>query len=283
MGELRLSTDAGLRVVELLLLWEGRVRNARLRAILGIHFTTASRLVAAYRELNPEATCYEASSKSYLARPSIKAVATDGTVEEYLALVDRTRSGTDPVVRVQMDLGNVDSALFSLLHQACEDGTGLNVTDSSVRKARPSSREIWPHALVQAGRRWHVRAWCVQSAAFRDFSLCCIRDIHLLSGGERPELAAPAQDVAWQTFVDFQLVAHPELSKQQRRLVQDEYFKGASTRGITERCALLPYLLNDLHASLNVDKELPPSFPVAVADPIALAPWLCHAGWSHVD
>lgn len=273
MGESRLNTDAGLRVVELLLLWEGRVRNARLRAMLGIHFTTASRLVAAYREFNPGATEYEASTKSYLATPSIKAVLTDGTVEEYLALVDRTRAGTDPVVRVHMDLGDIEPALFSLLHQACEDNSGIHITHGSMRNPDRNSREIWPHALIQAGRRWHVRAWCAQVLAFRDFSLGRIHDVRPLDA-VRPAQADPALDIAWQTFVDLRLVAHPELSREQQRLVQDEYFKGASTRGITERGALLPYLIHDLRASLDVSKEQPPSFQLAVADPSALAQWL---------
>jgi len=276
LGESRLNTDAGLRVVELLLLWEGRVRNARLRAMLGVHFTTASRLVAAYRELNPGASEYEAATKSYLATPSIKAFLTDGTVEEYLALVDRTRTGTDPVVRVHMDLGCIDSTLFSLLHRACEDGGGVHLTHGSMRNPGRASREIWPHSLVQAGRRWHVRAWCAQSAAFRDFSLGRIRNARSLDA-VRPTEANPALDTAWQTFVDFRLVAHPELSKEQQRLVQDEYFKGASTRGVTERGALLPYLVHDLRAALDVAREMPPSYQLAVAEPQTLTAWLLPA------
>jgi hypothetical protein len=273
LGESRLNTDGGLRVVELLLLWEGRVRNARLRAMLGVHFTTASRLVAAYRELNPGASEYEAATKSYLAMPSIKAVLTDGTVDEYLALVDRTRLGTDPVVRVHMDLGCIDSALFSLLHCACEDGSGMHITHGSMRSPSRSGREIWPHSLVQAGRRWHVRAWCAQSASFRDFSLGRIRDARQLDA-ERPSEADPSRDTAWQTFVDFRLVAHPELSKEQQRLVQGEYFKGASTRGMTERGALLSYLVHDLRAALDITSELPPAYQLAVADPQTLVAWL---------
>ena len=273
MGESRLNTDAGLRVVELLLLWEGRVRNARLRVMLGVHFTTASRLVAAYRELNPGASEYEASTKSYLATPSIKAVLTDGTVEEYLALVDRTRSGTTPVVRVHMDLGCIESTLFSLIHRACEDGSGLHIAHGSMRNPSHATREIWPHSLVQAGRRWHVRAWCAQSASFRDFNLGRIRNARPLDTGRPPE-ADPTLDATWRTFVDFQLVAHPELSKEQQRLVQDEYFKGACARGVTERAALLPYLVHDLRAALDVAKEVPPAYQLAVADPKALAAWL---------
>jgi len=276
LAESRLNTDAGLRVVELLLLWEGRVRNARLRAMLGIHFTTASRLVAAYRELNPGAAEYEASTKSYVASPSIKAALTDGTVEEYLALVDRTRACTDPVVRVLRDLGDLQPTLFALLHRACEDRIGVHIVHGSMRSPKQSEREIWPHSLVQAGRRWHVRAWCAEAEAFRDFSLGRIHDARLLDA-ERPAQADPLRDTDWQTFVDLQLVAHPELSREQQRLVQDEYFKGASTRGMTERGALLPYLIHDLRASLDVAKELPPSFQLAVADPIALAPWLLPA------
>ena len=276
LGESRLTTDAGLRVVELLLLWEGRARNARLRVMLGVHFTTASRLVAAYRELNPGASEYDVGSKSYLATSSIKAVLTDGTVEEYLALVDRTRSGTTPVVRVRMDLGCIGSTLFSLIHRACEDGSGIHITHGSMRHPSRASREIWPHSLVQAGRRWHVRAWCAQSASFRDFSLGRIRDARPVDT-ERPSEANPAGDTAWQTFVDFQLVAHPELSKKQQRLVQDEYFKGASTRSVTERGALLPYLVHDLRAAVDLAREVPPSYQLAVAEPQTLTAWLLPA------
>lgn len=285
MGESRLNTDAGLRVVELLLLWEGRVRNARLRAMLGVHFTTASRLVAAYRELNPGASEYEAATKSYLSTPSIKAVLTDGTVDEYLALVDRTHLGTDSVFRVHMDLGCIEPTLFSLFHRACEDGSGMHITHASMRSPSRGSREIWPHSLVQAGRRWHVRAWCAQSASFRDFSLGRIRDARPLDA-ERPLEADPARDAAWQTVVDFRLVAHPELSKDQQRLVQGEYFNGASTRGMTERGALLPYLVRDLRAALDVAREVPPSYELAVAEPQKLTAWLPPAdqhGTLHAD
>lgn len=273
MQESRLNKDAGLRVVELLLLWEGRVRNARLRGMLGIHFTTASRLVASYRELNPGAADYEPSTKSYVASPSIKATLTDGTVDEYLALVDRTRVGTDPVVRVVGGLGGLEPPLFALLHRACEDRSGLLIVYGSMRSPKQNEREIWPHALVQAGRRWHVRAWCSQAEAFRDFSLGRIHNAFLLDA-EQPARADPLLDTAWQTFVDLRLVAHPELSREQQRLVQDEYFKGALARGITERGALLPYLIHDLRVSLDVSREQPPAFQLAVADPLALAPWL---------
>jgi hypothetical protein len=273
LGQSRLNTDAGLRVVELLLLWEGRVRNTRLRAILGIHFTTASRLVAAYRELNPGAADYEASTKSYVASPSIKAALTDGTVEEYLALVDCTRAGKDPVVRLMKDFSDLKPPLFALLHRACEERRGAHIVHGSMPNPKHGVREIWPHALVRAGRRWHVRAWCVQAEQFRDFSLGRIHNACLLDA-ERPALADPQKDTAWQTFVDLRLIAHPELSREQQRLVQDEYFKGASARGLTERGALLPYLIHDLRASLDVSKERPPSFQLAVVDPSALASWL---------
>lgn len=273
MGESRLGNDAGLRVVELLLLWEGRVRNARLRAMLGVHFTTASRLVAAYRELNPGASEYEVSTKSYLAKPSIKPVLSDGRVEEYLALVDRVGSSTGHVTRVHRDLACVEPGLFSLFHRACADGRGVHINHGSMRDPCARRHEIWPHALVQAGRRWHVRAWCAHALTFRDFSLGRIHDAQQLET-ERPAAADPFFDVAWQTVVALRLVAHPQLSKAQQRLVQDEYFEGASALGLTERGALIPYLVHDLCAALDVAREMPPAFQLAVAEPQTLRAWL---------
>ncbi len=273
MGGIKVNADSGLRAVELVLLWEGRLRNARLRSMLDVHFTTASRLVTAYRELNPRCCEYEQSSKSYIASPAMRAVVTDGSVDEYLALVDRTRSNSDAVVRTRVDLGDVQSTLFSLMYRACEDGSGVRINHHSLNRMSRSRRRIWPHALVQAGRRWHVRAWCEQASAFRDFALGRIRDAHPIEV-ERPEPAHPDLDEAWQTHVMLRLIAHPNLSSEQQRVVRSEYFKGNSARVLDERAALLPYVIHELRAALDTTNDVPPAFQLAVAEPEALKKWL---------
>lgn len=273
MSESKNNADGGLRAVELLLLWEGRLRNVRLRSMLGVHFTTASRLVAAYRELNPESSEYDQSAKSYVANPTMKPVLTDGAVEEYLALIDRTRAGSDAVARTHLDLGDVRPPLFSLFHRACEDGSAVLIDHGSMRHPKKTRRQIWPHTLVQAGRRWHVRAWCAEAAAFRDFALGRMHDARSVDA-ERPDQARPDLDEAWQTHVSLRLIAHPALSPEQQSLVCEEYFKGKTARVVKERAALLPYVIQELRAAVDVAHERAPAFQLAVAEPEALRRWL---------
>lgn len=94
-------------------------------------------------------------------------------------------------------------------------------------------RTIEPHSLVRAGRRWHVRGFCLLRQDFRDFVLGRMTKAQLLP---EPCTADASADASWSTVLKVRLVAHPRLSPAQQLVVRNEYFNGASAR--VESCRL---------------------------------------------
>lgn len=47
----------------------------------------------------------------------------------------------------------------------------LRCPESWGAEGQSGERVIFPHALIHAGTRWHVRAWCTLRQGYRDFNL----------------------------------------------------------------------------------------------------------------
>lgn len=263
-----------LRIVELLLVWEGAVRNARLAQVLGVHFTTASRLLAEYQRLHFKAVSYDQAGKRYVAEPALRPTLSTGDVEEYLALLKR--NAVDPplaIERTHTSLGVLSAGTFAILQRAASEGGSVRVKHRSMRHPAPVTKLIFPHALVEAGRRWHVRAFVLDAGAFQDLALTRLSDLELVRE-RRPTAATPTEDRAWRTLVKLRLVPHPELSDAQQRLVRDEYFPGAAARVITVRGALLQYHVHELRAATNTTMQRPPDYQLAIERPDLIGEWL---------
>lgn len=272
------SSEA-LRAVELLLLWEGAVRNERLREVLDVHFTTASRAMSDYVALNPAGVRYDTSSRRYVADAGFKAALTAGEVEEYLAFLRRAGpSGEGPIVRTHVGLAAPSSATFAVLQRAIREGRGVDAHHRSLRHPEPSRKTCFPHALIEAGRRWHVRAYVPTANAFQDLALSRITSA-TLAEARRPPEAEPAADEAWMTPVEVRLQAHTALSADQQTVVRAEYFQGALARTLTVRGALVPYLPRDLDVAIDEALQRPPEYLLSVANIATVKRWLL-PGWA---
>ncbi|MBP5090505.1 WYL domain-containing protein, partial [Pseudomonas chlororaphis] len=162
--------------IELLLLWEGRVSRSRLLDLFTIHETLASRDIAGYRLLYPHACEAESSSKSYVCTPDFQPTLTQGVFSEYQRLVGAAGALTEisigiPFESAQFDATTIRPLTFSRLHQAMRSGLCVKMTYRSMSTPQPHERLIRPHSLIQAGPRWHLRAFCEKSGEFRDFNL----------------------------------------------------------------------------------------------------------------
>jgi hypothetical protein len=56
--------------------------------------------------------------------------------------------------------------------------------------------------------------------------------------------------------------------------LRTEYFAAAQARRISTRAALVPYLIQDLRAAIDRQKEHPPDFQIEVANLTEIRPWL---------
>lgn len=263
-----------LRTIELLLLWEGAAGNDRLRGLLDVHFTTASRLLSQYAQLNPVGLQYSHARKRWEASADFSPTLTPGTIEAYLACIEaQRRQPTSILTGTQMDFGKVDRRTFALLHQAITEGQGVDADHVSMRHPAPTHKRFYPHSLVQAGRRWHTRAWIEPAGAFQDLALTRLSALRLVPT-PAPEAGQRDHDEAWQTIVDLKLVPHPALTPPQKQVIRDEYFDGSTGRIEPVRAALLPYVVQELRVALDTTTQTPPDYQIAVDRPKDVARWL---------
>jgi len=81
-------------------------------------------------------------------------------------------------------------------------------------------------------------------------------------------------DKTWLASVWVRLVAHPDLTPEQKSLIRFEYFGNTTTRVETCRGALVNYFIQDACAATDVKKQHLPDCQLAVANLEEVKPWL---------
>lgn len=116
-----------------------------------------------------------------------------------------------------------------------------------------TNRELVPHAIVNNGHRWHVRAFDRKHQQFRDF--VCTRFTRV---DELLEVSAPYeqqnQDEQWNTMVDLTLVPHPEL--QQTLAVEMDYSMTDGQLVLSVRSALASYVLRQWQVDCSEEHRI---------------------------
>lgn len=263
--------------LETLLLWEGRLNNARLRELFGLSSPRASVWIRELREARPDWLAWEPRSRSFIATPAAYAAAGESTaLERYIGIVGL--SGTlEPCASAGTlhagfpSLVAPSPAVFGPINRAIQASVPVEILYASLQHPEPHLRVIHPHCLVRTDQRWHVRAFCEKNGDFRDFNLGRIQQVRLR---ELERGALTAQDAAWHTLVEVRFVAHPDLPDPQAKVIRTEYFKGAGSRVETCRAALVPYFVKSVQAALDPARQAPPDYVLAVFNAEELRPWL---------
>lgn len=103
-----------------------------------------------------------------------------------------------------------------------------------------STRVIVPHAIVNNGHRWHVRAYDRKHKGFRDFVCTRFTQINILPQAINTS-EGRQNDQQWQQNVELTLVAHPSI--EQPRAIQMDYGMNDGKLVIRVKAALAAYLL----------------------------------------
>lgn len=258
--------------IEILLLWEGRVSRSRLLDLFNVHATLASRDIAGFRAEYPDACEVDLSSKGYVSTPSLRPTLTRGVFEEYQRLIgavgglDSIAAGVS-VESAQFDATTIRPTLFSRLHRAMRLGLCVRVVYRSMSNPEAHERLIRPHSLIQAGPRWHIRAFCEKAGEFRDFNLgrisaVTMADDMILPGG--------GEDEDWHRIVPVRLVPHRDLSAEQARMVREEYMGGTTALVFNVRASLAKYVIQSFRAAVDPERERVPEHLLMLQQPIDL-------------
>ena len=174
---------------------------------------------------------------------------------------------------------NIDSnVLFNLL-EAIRTHKAVHVTYLSETSVKPTDHLIAPHGLAFDGIRWHVRAYCYDHHAFRDYVLsrvvrCAVPEIPApndrfpdpIGNGFREVGTSGRDDTEWNELVDLVIKANPELPEAARRAIEHDY--GMVENGTVVypcRRTLLSYALDWLRLS-KADAALNPEQRPIVLD-----------------
>lgn len=261
-----------------LLIWEGRLNNARLRDLLKTGVTRTSQLIRTFRDEHPTWMEWNTVTRSYHATPAAYRSKFDAPamLAKYLSLVGipHTVHGSPTGLSLWNafpDLSVPSPRTFARLSEAIEDARRVQMDYRSMGNPTRHKREISPHSLVRAGRRWHVRGFCTDRQEFRDYALGRIENLNVL---EKDSERSSAEDTAWNTVLDVRLTAHPALSIDQQDVVRLEYFSSTSARVERCRAALLTYFIQDVRAATDPQRQLPPEYQLAVENSEELRQWM---------
>lgn len=274
-----------LRLLESILLWEGRLNNARLRELFGLSGVRASEWIREFRELHLSWVVWNSKTRSYHATQDVYRAGRNTDLQhredavsltQYLTLVGipHAAHGSIPnraIWAAFPDLSVPTPRIFAALSEAIRTHRAVQITYRSMREPAPHKRVISPHSLVRAGRRWHSRGFCSTNQDFRDYALGRIVEVKILG---TPSERLEQDDTAWMTRVRVRIVAHPDLTHDQQELMRFEYFNNTSARVETCRGSLVGYFIQDIRAAVDTKTQRPPDYQLAVSNVAEVKPWL---------
>lgn len=174
---------------------------------------------------------------------------------------------------------NIDSEVLFNLLEAIRSRKAVHISYMSVSSNSNTDHLIAPHGLAYDGLRWHIRAYCYDHHAFRDFVLsrilrCAVPEIDApsdrfpdpIGNGFREVGTTGDDDAEWNELIDLVLCANPELPERARRAIELDYgMEENGTVVYTCRRALVFYTLKWLRLTKE-DQALPPESRQIVLD-----------------
>lgn len=263
-----------LKFIDLVSYWEGSINASHLVKYFAIVRQQASKYIDQYQALMPHNLRYDNKLKTYHATEDFTPLYTDCDLHEYMALAQGSAHACYPQLLSVQHLNLPPRAstpqIVRPLISAMRKQVNVNINYSSLNAPQGQGRIIAPHSFAFTGLRWHVRAYCYSTNAYRDF---------VLNRFNSAELAAPVSatlpdDEAWQRIVDVILAPDPRLSAAQQQLIARDYTMQGGQLRISVRACLAGYLLQSLHISTKVLDAKPEAQQLICTNLNELTPWL---------
>lgn len=221
-----------LQFIESCLLWEGALKRKDICEAFGLTLNHVTREITAYRKEHKDNLVYDPESRAWRIGPRFKPAYATGDAGEYLAMLHAyALSGeasvmitAGPVVAAEAlppVTSKIERPVLREVIGALRRSGGVAVKYQSFSDPEPSERTLWPHALVFANERWHVRAYDSRKQRFSDFVL--VRILKARPASELVAAAAAKHDSDWQNKVEIDVIPTAGLSPTQQAVVAREF------------------------------------------------------------
>lgn len=236
----------------------GEMNRGDLVSRFGIKDAAATRDITLYRKHGALNVEYDNQARIYLRRTTyqplfprnhrqILTAISSGFGDSFIGSDNSVIPFDSPVELGLPDL-NILAAVTRAIHQ--QHIIGINYLSLS---SGESYREIAPHSIANNGLRWHVRAYDRKNARFVDFVINRVTSVDELSSKLAPHERID-NDLDWNTFVDLELVPHPQLEHVE--CIKQEYNMTDSKLIVTVKSALAAYALRRWNVDCSLDHHL---------------------------
>ena len=204
----------------------------------------ASRDLALYKELAPENLVYDFHAKTYRPGERFKLIFSHTPERVMFWLRSGLGDGLPhpqglPTAAVEsLSAPKLDE--LAVVTRAIYRRQVLGVTYVSLSSGR-TDRQIVPHALVDNGQRWHVRAYDRANARFSDFVITRVAKANVLNDVEAADHERADADEQWCRTLSLKLIPHPKL--EHKNAVEADYGMRSGALVVKCRAAVAGYAL----------------------------------------
>ncbi|HCA75007.1 MAG TPA: WYL domain-containing protein [Alteromonas sp.] len=234
-----------LAYIDFCLMFKGVIYRQDLINRFEVGLSAGSRDFNLYKEMAPDNLEYDSREKRYFQTSQFKPLFEHDAQRTLTKLANDISDGFDAIgdihfpVEAPSSLNVPDIFIVAKLVQAILNNRAVSVIYTSLSSGS-AARELVPHAIVDNGLRWHVRAFDRKSQSFRDFVLTRVSKVTLKSEPAANELAE--YDSEWHRMIPLQLVPHPK-NVSFPTAIEMDYGMENSQLLINVRAAMAGYLL----------------------------------------
>ncbi len=262
LNDLSAAQRQRLAYIEFRVWFFGEVTRKDVLDRFGLATAAGTRDMVLYRDLAPNNVAYE--GKVYRYQPTFTPLF-EHQAERVLAMLTAGFGEGEPpsmaeslphAVPARLNQPPLD--ILAAVTRAIHGGYPLRLTYHSM-KTGAVAREIVPHALVDSGLRWHVRAYDRTKGEFRDLVLTRMENIEpfenqsTVNPVQSHEL--PAADAQWQKEINLDLLPHPA-HPHPSSIARDFGMGAPGALRVTLRAAVAGYVLRQWQVDCSHDARL---------------------------
>lgn len=259
--ELASAQRERLAYIEFRLWFFGEVTRKSVLDRFGVATAAGTRDLVLYRDLAPQNAEYEGKVYRYL--PTFKPLFQHKVHRVLSALTsgfgDGERSNEGAVipheVPARLNQPNLDD--LAKVTRAIHGGYPLKLSYHSMKTGQVA-REIVPHALVDSGLRWHVRAFDRTKGEFRDLVLTRMEKLTTFKPGSASATVhaheRQSADAQWLQMLELFLVPHP--AHKHPASVERDFGMTKGVLRVTARAAMAGYVLRQWQVDCSPDASL---------------------------
>jgi hypothetical protein len=285
--DVKWATRQRLQYIEVMAYYTGVVSRSDVARAFGISDPAATKDLKLYSNLVPGNLVYTQGVFGFVPAPDFRPAFADLSPAAVLPMIAANLAAAGgpygeeqiyglPMERLPLPARLPGREVLAQITRAIHGFRKLKVSYRSLsERDSAQSRIIEPHALVDTGLRWHVRAYSTDTYDFRDFVLSRFLDAECL---DEPAESSAEYDEDWMETVTLKLAPHAGLDAQKRASLLLDYGASGETIEVEVRRALIGYVLQRLSVDTSPDHSLnPQAYQLMLLNRDEIEPF---AGWA---